>query len=171
MTGDDGVPLLCLGDIAAPARALLAERRRLCTVEPRDTHAPLDLVAQGDSASHALRLALERATAVRALVLLGPTAIVRDGTPGAGADAALLGRLGEIAIPSLALFGTRDTAAPPEAARHYRARIPACNLMFVYDASQAMTAERPEAVAALVLDFLERHDLFLVRRESDVIYP
>jgi pimeloyl-ACP methyl ester carboxylesterase len=179
----DGEPLLCLGDIAQGARALLSERRRLITLEPpKDAQAiaaslialgidRFDLLGQGASASLALRLALERPNSVRALVLLGPTAMARDGAPADGADATLLDRLGEIAVPSLALFGTRDALAPPETARHYRERIPACNLVFVYDASHAMAAERPEAVASLVLDFLERHDLFLVRRESDLIYP
>ena len=57
------------------------------------------------------------------------------------------------------------------AARRYREHIPDCNLVFVYDAGQAMAEERPEAVASLVLDFLERHNLFLVRRESDLIFP
>jgi pimeloyl-ACP methyl ester carboxylesterase len=176
----DVVPLVCLGDIAEPTARLLAQRRRLVRLEPREATTaslaerriePFDLLAQGDRAAAALRLAVEHPGAMRAIVLLGPTAIARDGTPADGADAALLGRLAEIALPSLAIFGTRDAAAPPEAARHYRARIPACNLMFVYDASAAMTAERPDAVAALILDFLERHDLFLVRRESDQIYP
>jgi hypothetical protein len=43
--------------------------------------------------------------------------------------------------------------------------------MLVYDSDHDMEIERPEAIASLVLDFLERHDLFLVRRESDLIFP
>jgi pimeloyl-ACP methyl ester carboxylesterase len=177
---DDRTPLLLLGDIAEPTYRLLAERRRVIRIEAKDATAAsfaarglasCDLVAAGDSAGPALRLALDVPSAVRALVLLGPTVIGADGAAGAGGDTALLARLGELAVPLLAAFGTRDAAAPPEAARHYRARVPACNLMLVYDATAAMTGERPEAVAALILDFLERHDHFLVRRESDRIYP
>lgn len=130
-----------------------------------------DLLGQGTASRVALRIALEPGTRARSLILLGPTLIAPDGTPADAADAALVGRLGELAVPTLAVFGTRDQAAPIEAARHYRARMPGCNLVYVYDAGAAMADERPEAVAALIADFLERHDLFLVRRDSDVIYP
>jgi len=43
--------------------------------------------------------------------------------------------------------------------------------MFVYDAGHAIGAERPEAPAYIALKFLERHDLFLVSRESDMAFP
>jgi pimeloyl-ACP methyl ester carboxylesterase len=133
--------------------------------------ARFDLIAQSAGAALALLLALDCPESVSALVVLGPTAMASNGAPAGGADEELIGRLGELKVPSLAVFGTKDPLAPVEAGRHYRARIPACNLVFVYDAGQAMEEERPEAVAALLLDFLERHDLFLVRRDSDLIYP
>jgi len=123
-----------------------------------------DLLGHGPGAEQALRLALDDGDRVRALVMMAPTVL-------STADAALLQRLAGLAVPSLALFGTRDASAKPETARHYRERMPGCNLMFIYDAGQAMDEERPEAVASVVLDFLERHDQFLVRRISDVIYP
>jgi pimeloyl-ACP methyl ester carboxylesterase len=126
--------------------------------------ARFDLLGQGRGASLALATALADPAAVRGLVLLGPTTI-------GGPDEALESRLGSIAVPSLALFGTRDPLAPPETARHYREKIPACNLVFIYDAGQAMDSERPEAVAAVVQDFLERHDHFLVSRDSGLIHP
>jgi pimeloyl-ACP methyl ester carboxylesterase len=69
------------------------------------------------------------------------------------------------------VFATAYAVSPVEAARHYKTRMPGCNLVYVYDAGSRMTEERPEAVASLIADFLERHDLFLVRRESDVIHP
>jgi len=165
-------PLLCLGAPGALGRteALLAAHRRLTAAIPAEPER-FDLLGHGMQATAALQLALARPQSVRTLVLLAPQTIGRDGGPGEGADPALLARLGDIAVPSLAVFGTRDTTAPPEAARHYRERMPGCNLVFVYDAGPAMTDERPEAVAALVRDFLERHDLFLVRRESDLIFP
>jgi pimeloyl-ACP methyl ester carboxylesterase len=179
-----GEGLLWLGGGTAWSRAhaLMAARHRVVTLDPSGPAgavadaaealgiARFDLVGQGAAAGAALRLALERPQAVRAVVLLGPTLLARDGTA-AAADAALVGRLGELALPSLALFGTTDAHVPVEAARHYRQPMPSCNLVFVYDAGQAMAEERPEAVSSLVLDFLERHDLFLVRRESDLIHP
>lgn len=176
-----GEALVWLGGAAwSRTQALLAARHRVVALEPAGPAAAVaaaaaalgiaqfDLVGEGAAAGDALRLALELPQAVRALVLLGPTIFARDGS---AADAALVGRLGELKPASLALFGTVDARAPVEAARHYRVRMPGCNLVFVYDAGHAMAEERPEAVAALVLDFLERHDLFLVRRESDLIHP
>lgn len=170
---DTAEPLLCLcaPDALGRTEALLAARRQLVIADKPAGLARFDLLAHGPHATAALRLALEQPHAVRTLVLLAPRAIGRDGAPGDGVDAALLERLPGIAVPSLAVFGTRDTAAPPEAARHYRERIAGCNLVFVYDAGAAMMDERPEAVVSLVLDFLQRHDLFLVRRESDLIFP
>jgi pimeloyl-ACP methyl ester carboxylesterase len=185
-----GPALVCLGgtERRSPMRALLAERYRVVELLLSDAPssvmwqaineaiaalgiARFDLIAHGANAALALQLALERSESMGALVLLGPTAMATNGEAASGADDALINRLGELKVPSLAVFGTKDSFAPVEAGRHYRARIPACNLVFVYDAGHAMEGERPEAVAALLLDFLERHDLFLVRRDSDLIYP
>ena len=184
-----GPALLCLGgaERLSPMRALLAERHRVvellvpekARLTPqaiREAAAALgiarfDLLAQGGGDALGLSLALENPETVSALVLLGPTAIAHNGEAASGADGALIARLGALKVPSLAVFGTKDERAPVEAGRHYRARIPACNLVLLYDAGHAMEEERPAALAALVLDFLERHDLFLVRRESDLIFP
>lgn len=159
-------PLVWLGGAWSKARTLAAKRHHI--VAAADGIDRYDLVGEGEGAAAALKLALERPQNVQALVLVGPTLLARDG---AAADAALAGRLGELKLPCLAMFGTLDPKAPVEAARHWRARMPHCNLVYVYDAGAAMADERPEAVASLLLDFLERHDLFLVRRESDLINP
>ena len=130
-----------------------------------------DILGHGAQAALALRLAHAVPPRVRALVLLGPTFLGIDGAARESAERDLAGMLGEIAVPTLCLFGTRDMTVPVAAARHYRERIRDCNLVFVYDAGQAMADERPEAVSSIVLDFLERHDQFLVRRQSDVMFP
>ncbi len=80
-------------------------------------------------------------------------------------------RLGELKRPVLALFGTDDPIAPPESGDRYRALLPDCNLMFVYDAAHAIDIDRPEAAAFIALEFFERQDLFLVSRESGLIFP
>lgn len=129
------------------------------------------LIAGGDAAATGLSLALDYSQAVTALALLAPTLLKPDRRAGAGADEALLARLGTLAPPLLAVFGTRDTIAPPEAGRHYRERLASSNVIFVYDAGAAMGDERPEAVAALIGDFLRRRDEFLVRQISDLLYP
>jgi pimeloyl-ACP methyl ester carboxylesterase len=80
-------------------------------------------------------------------------------------------RLSAIEVDVLALFGTLDRVTPPEVAHLYREIIPTCNLVMVYDAAHAIDADRPEAVASVVDDFLTHHEGFLVRRKSGVIHP
>jgi hypothetical protein len=41
----------------------------------------------------------------------------------------------------------------------------------VYDAAHATDADRPEAVASVVDDFLRRQESFLVRQKSGLIHP
>ena len=53
----------------------------------------------------------------------------------------------------------------------YRTLLPDCHFMFVYDAGPAIGAERPEALAYIALEFVERRDLFLVSRESGMAFP
>ena len=67
--------------------------------------------------------------------------------------------------------GTADRIAPPEAAHLYRESLPNCHLIMVYDAAHAIDADRPEAVASVVDDFLKRREYFLVRQESGLIHP
>lgn len=80
-------------------------------------------------------------------------------------------RLAELDLPVLAVFGTEDRITPPDAARLYREIMPNCHLMMVYDAAHAVDADRPEAVASVISDFLIRHESFLVREESGLIHP
>ena len=74
-------------------------------------------------------------------------------------------------VPTLVLFGTEDRLTPPELGRRYRELLPRCHFMIVYDAAHAIYADRPEAFAAIVGDFLEHRDQFVVRRESGLLYP
>ena len=123
------------------------------------------LLAHGAATRAALAFALQHPEAVEALVLLAPP-------PFDAADAGeLAAHLGEIAAPVLALAGTRDPASPPAAIRVYREAMPNGHFAFVYDAAHELDAERPEAVAALVGDFLERHERFIVNHESGILHP
>ncbi|HKT17291.1 MAG TPA: alpha/beta hydrolase [Stellaceae bacterium] len=129
----------------------------------------ISLIAESARAAPALLLALKEPQRVASLILLAPQIFDAAGkTLVAASDAAA--RFGAIDAPMLALFGTRDRSAPPEAARHYRERNPRCNLVFVYDAGEALGEERPEAVAELVADFIARRDRFLVRQHEDLLY-
>jgi len=86
-------------------------------------------------------------------------------------DADLEGRLEELTTPTLVLFGLVDGVIPPASGHVYKALIPNCHLVFVYDAAHAISTDRPEAFAEVVIDFLERHEAFVISRAQTVIYP
>ncbi|HSC03383.1 MAG TPA: alpha/beta fold hydrolase [Solirubrobacteraceae bacterium] len=86
-------------------------------------------------------------------------------------DSELEAAMRELHVPTLVLFGTDDRLTPPELGRHYREILPNCQFVIVYDAAHALYDDRPEAFAAIVTDFLERHEQFVVRRESGLLYP
>jgi pimeloyl-ACP methyl ester carboxylesterase len=89
---------------------------------------------------------------------------------GPARDEELEARMRDLQVPVLAIFGTRDHFLPAELARVYREILPNCNTVFVYDAAHEVDADRPEAFVALVNDFYERHDAFLVNIQSSVLY-
>ena len=90
---------------------------------------------------------------------------------GPARDAALEGKLKEMPVPTLALFGTVDRVTPSDAAYLYREIIPNCHIGMVYDAAHAIDVDRPEAVSEIVADFIERQEKFLVTGQSGVIHP
>jgi pimeloyl-ACP methyl ester carboxylesterase len=86
-------------------------------------------------------------------------------------DAELEQEMRRLEVPTLVLLGTEDRITPPELGRIYRDLLPSCQFVIVYDAAHAIYDDRPEAFAALVGDFLEHHEEFVVRRESGLLYP
>ncbi len=44
-------------------------------------------------------------------------------------------------------------------------------LHLVYDAAHAISTDRPEAFTEVVVDFLERHEAFVISRAETVIHP
>jgi pimeloyl-ACP methyl ester carboxylesterase len=86
-------------------------------------------------------------------------------------DADLETQMRRLPTPTLVLFGTLDRVIPSEMGRFYRELLPNCHLVFVYDAGHAISTERPEAFAEVTLDFLERHEAFVVSRRETVIHP
>lgn len=80
-------------------------------------------------------------------------------------------RMRDLATPTLVLFGNLDRAMPPEMGRHYKALLPNCHLVFVYDAGHEISTDRPEAFAEVIGDFLERHEAFVISRAETVIHP
>ena len=116
---------------------------------------PVGLIADAANADAALQFAAARPDLVRALALIAPA--VPDKLPG------------EFKTPVMALFGTRD--APAHIGRSMREVISGCHVMFVYDTDHDMANQRPEAVEAILREFLTAGDRFLVTSKSSKLYP
>ena len=74
-------------------------------------------------------------------------------------------------LETLVLFGTEDRMIPPAMGRIYRESLPSCHFVLVYDAGHAIDADRPEAFASVVGDFLARRESFVVTKTSGLIHP
>jgi pimeloyl-ACP methyl ester carboxylesterase len=107
---------------------------------------------------------------LEAAVIARQQALVRR-VMGPARDAALESRLPGLQVPVLVLFGTLDRMIPPEMGRIYCEKLPNCHLILVYDAGHVIDADRPEAFVSVVSDFLQRHEGFLVNRQSGLINP
>lgn len=90
---------------------------------------------------------------------------------GPARDAVLESRLPGLQAPVLVVFGTADRMIPSEMGRMYCQLLPNCHLILVYDAGHAVDADRPEAFSAVVRDFLQYQEGFLVNRQSSLIHP
>jgi pimeloyl-ACP methyl ester carboxylesterase len=90
---------------------------------------------------------------------------------GGDLDADLEARMRALDVPTLVVWGTLDRLIPPETGRIYKQLIPNCHLVLVYDSGHLIDAERPEACAEVVGDFLERHEAFLISRTETLIHP
>ncbi len=143
-----------------------------------------DLIGRSFGGTTALWLTLQAPDRVRALVLEAPGAIRQPDfvSPAAAAplaqrlrrpnrDPELEARMRTLATPTLVLFGTRDELIAPSMGRVYKELMPNAHLVFVYDAGHQISAERPAAYAEVVLDFLERHEAFVISRGHTVIHP
>jgi pimeloyl-ACP methyl ester carboxylesterase len=108
------------------------------------------VVAEGDAAPLACRLALDHAELVKNLVLSAP----------APADAALLARLGEIKAPCLLLLGSNAPAPLQEAMAAYQQRLQRATRILFYGAAHDLTRE--PAWTRLVCDFFDRGERFVV---------
>lgn len=90
---------------------------------------------------------------------------------GPNRDSAFEDRLRSLSVPTLVVFGTVDGVIPAEMGSIYKQLIPECSLILVYDAAHSITSDRPEAFTEVVVDYLQRHDKFVVSRRSTVLYP
>ncbi len=86
-------------------------------------------------------------------------------------DTELEQRLSAVQTLTLVVFGTADKVVPPTMGRTYRERMPNCHYVLVYDAGHAVAAERPEALANTLTDFLDLRETFIVSRRDSRINP
>lgn len=115
------------------------------------------LIGQSSGAAAALALAVASGEACAALVLMAPILTLPvKAVPD---------------IPILLLLGTDDARVPPSAAGPLCAALPRAHPILIYGAGHALDRERVAAVAAVMRDFIARRDKFIVRDESDVLYP
>jgi pimeloyl-ACP methyl ester carboxylesterase len=118
----------------------------------------------------ALWLTIGAPELIEALVLERPGAI-QPATPAADPAALTEQHLAALTVPTLVVVGTRVRLTPPELGRVYRAKMPNCNYVLVYDAGHDVAADRPEAFSSLVGDFLERREAFIVSQKSSLLHP
>jgi pimeloyl-ACP methyl ester carboxylesterase len=132
------------------------------------------LVSTSADVAIALWQAIDMPQQIDALVLISP-ALVPSEQSDAGndlfTDPELVGRLRELQAPVLLLVGTEDQAIPRETGRTYVERIPHCYYVLVYDGGRAIEVERPNALFAVVRDFLERRETFIVKRPGTAFNP
>ena len=90
---------------------------------------------------------------------------------GPARDAEFEKAMAGIAVPVLALFGTRSTVVSTDAARLYSTLLPKCFTTMVYDAGHDLDLDRPDAVTAVVKNFLQHGETFIVNRDNAIINP
>jgi len=161
-----------------PPHDLLARERQVISFEMPHTAATMlgavsglgidqfDLMGTSSGATIALSAALTAPERVRALVLESPATT----RPPAG-DPELEGALSGLQVPVLVVIGTEAGPIAAETGRTLKQLLPNCQLLYVYDAGDAVAADRPEAFAEAVSDFLERHEQYVVSRRSSVLFP
>jgi len=126
--------------------------------------ASFSVVGVAHGALRALAQAVYSPQQVQRLVLFSPSlATVRHPE--------LEAELGKIAAPTLVLVGTCDRSGARDAGHLCRERIPACHLVLIYEAGQALLADRREACLTPIHEFLEQGEGFIVFHESQLVHP
>jgi pimeloyl-ACP methyl ester carboxylesterase len=132
------------------------------------------LVSTSTDVAIALWHSIDVPQQIDALVLISPALVLSDQSDAGNdclTDPELVGRLSESQAPVLLLVGTEDQAIPRETGRMYVERMPHCYYVLVYDAGREIEAERPDALFAVVRDFLERRETFIVKRPGTAVNP
>jgi len=143
--------LLHLHPAGTPTPEALRRRVRVVEREADAGAEPFAVLGSGDACAAALRVAAQAGSRITALILESPSGIPTDA-------------LRSLAVPTLVVLGTRDDLEAPLLG-------PRGHLVYVYDAGRAISADRPEAFADVVADFVERGEAFVISRTETVIHP
>jgi len=81
-----------------------------------------------------------------------------------GTDPELLEKIPTIQAVTLVLHGTEDRIVGKESMQLLKARLRKAFLMYVWDAAHNIEVDQPERMLALVQNFLEHSDAFMVKR-------
>jgi pimeloyl-ACP methyl ester carboxylesterase len=73
--------------------------------------------------------------------------------------------------PVLVVWGPDDRMIPSEMGRVYVEKLPTAFFVLLYDAGHEADADRPEAFADLVTEFIERGAEFVVNRRNGMVHP
>jgi pimeloyl-ACP methyl ester carboxylesterase len=103
--------------------------------------------------------------------VLGPRLAFMDRIIGPEHDPELEAALGEMLVPTMAVFGTKDGVFGTFTAHHYARIIPQCSIQFVYDAAHDLAGDRPDAFAELAIDFLQRGMSFAITHRPTLLNP
>ena len=79
--------------------------------------------------------------------------------------------LPELGWATLVVLGQEDRLVSRDAGGVWKDRVPNCSVSYVYDAGHAVGVDRPDALANVVLDFLERREAFIVEKRSSLLSP
>ena len=79
--------------------------------------------------------------------------------------------LPDLSCTTLVVLGQEDRLVGRTAGGAWKGRVPNCSLSYVYDAGHAVGVDRPDALANVVLDFLERRETYIVENRSSLINP
>jgi len=92
--------------------------------------------------------------------------VLQDYVQGVDFDEALVEQLGEIKARALVLMGALDKMIPRETGHILKAALPQSHLTYIWGAAHAIEFDQPQRTSAIVLDFLDRGESFLVRQAA-----
>ena len=110
----------------------------------------------------ALALALVAPNQIDKLILLAPPRL-------AALDEAVLAELIQVKAATLVMVGSNDRSGAVETMRALREKIPACQILLIYGAGEAIVSDRPDACISPITEFLARGIEFVVCHESQLL--